>query len=637
MELSINTQVPCDENLKKDLDPEQLKAVCAPLTNTCVFAIAGSGKTRVLTYRVANLINNGIKENSMLLLTFTNKAADEMITRIKKLLNKSRLSLTAGTFHSVASLFLRKYAKEIGYTKGFDILDSKSQKNLIKNCRDYYVVNYKVNDSEFPSHNVLTEIYSGAINHNLSFVDFIKKYYPYIKGVTVDAILLIFQDYVDRKETTNCMDFDDLLLNFLDLLQNKSIQKEITDHFKYVFVDEYQDINWIQYEILELLNKGNDNMFVIGDSNQCIYQFRGSNDKYIDLFEKTHENVNKFHLTYNYRSTPQILNLAESSINNNDLNYTVELHTKNPDSSKPFVFGTQEKDKQIEYIAKDILKYHSKELNNVAILVRKGAEIERIKEILSKEGITSKIKGGNSLLQTKHFNDIYNILSSLENPANEVAFKHTLGLFNIYKTNVDKIYSNLKQNKFNLNKYSLTLAPQANSAMSLLISLKNAPYKNVSEKIRQISDMFYTKYIHTKFANADEIDEDIRYLMISSERFKEINQFIDFYLLERCKERETSSKSSITIITMHKAKGLEWDYVYIPNMNKSEFPRSKEKDINDNTEQVQNERKLFYVATTRAKKELVISYSMELEDGKEIGPSVFLEELEPDTFDHDFY
>ena len=629
--------IPCSKILADDLDKEQLRAVCAPLSNTCVFAIAGAGKTRVLTYRVANLIDNGIKENNMLLLTFTNKAADEMVSRIKKLLNKNKLSLTAGTFHSVASLFLRKYAKELGYKKSFDILDAKAQKSLIKNCREQYVRNYKVNDTEFPSHNVLSEIYSGAINHNLTFVEFMKKYYPYIKGVTIDAILLIFQDYIDRKELTHCMDFDDLLLNFLDLLNNNKIRKEINEHFKYIFVDEYQDINWIQYEILELLNKNNDCLFVIGDSNQCIYQFRGSNDKYIDLFEKTHENVFRYHLNCNYRSTPEILQLAEDSINNNTVLYDVSLETINKAGTKPFVFGTQEKDDQIRLIAKDILECHTEHLEDVAILVRKGAEIEMIKEILAEEGVSSKIKGGSSLLQTKHFNDIYNILAFLENPANEVAFKHTFTLFNVYKNNIDKVYDYLKTIKFDLSKYNFSLAPQVTAVMSLLISLYNAPYKNVSEKISQISDMFYKKYIHTKYTDANSVEEDIDYLFRSSLRFKEISQFIDFYVLERYKEKENDFDNSITIITMHKAKGLEWDYVYIPNLNRSEFPRSKERDVDDNTEQVQNERKLFYVAITRAKKELVLSYSMESEDGKEIGPSVFLEELDPESFNHNFY
>ncbi len=628
-------QLICKPNLEKDLDPEQLKAVNAPLTNTCVFAVAGSGKTRVLTYRVANLIDNGIPEENMILLTFTNKAANEMVDRIKKLLNKTKLKLTAGTFHSIASMFLRKYAEKIGYSKNFNILDDKAQKRLIKACRDEYVKNYKVKDTEFPSFSVLTEIYSGSINHNISFVEYLKMYYPYFRGVTIDGILLIFEDYVARKNETNCMDFDDLLLNFYDLLQEKDIRAEINDYFKYIFVDEYQDINWIQYEILELLN-ANDNMFVIGDSNQCIYQFRGSNDKYIDLFEKTHENVNRFHLTYNYRSSPEILKLAQCSIDNNNLKYPTLLNTKNESGEKPFVFGTELKEDQLKLMAEDIIQNHRDELSEVAILVRKGAEVEKIKETLTAEGLPVRIKGGNSLLKTKHFNDIYNILAFFTNPANEVACKHTLSLFGIYNNKIQEIYENLRVNKFNLNSFSLKLSPSISATIELIKDIYNQPYSNVSDKIEQIRTSFYERYAQLNYTNMDKVDEDLDELVLTSKRFKNLSQFIDFYVLERVKEKEIIKKDSVTIITMHKAKGLEWKYVYIPNLNKTEFPRSREADINDNTDQVQNERKLFYVAVTRAKNELVLSYSME-EDKRKLGPSVFLEELDPDVFDHDFY
>lgn len=626
----------CDVSLAKDLDDEQLKAVCAPLTNTCVFAIAGSGKTRVLTYRVANLINNGIPENSMLLLTFTNKAADEMTSRIKTLLKKKKLTLTAGTFHSIASLFLRKYSEELNISKRFDILDAKAQKTLIRKCRDQYVYNYKVKDSEFPSHNVLTEIYSGAINHNLSFVEYMKKYYPYIRGITIDGILLIFEDYVERKEQTNCLDFDDLLLSFYDLLKINKVREEITEHFRYIFVDEYQDINWLQYEILELLNASN-SMFVIGDSNQCIYQFRGSNDKYIDIFEASHQNTQKYHLTYNYRSTPEILALAESSINNNPVSSHVYLHTKNSSSQRPLIFGTQTKEEQIRVIAEDIMDNHSSELNEVAVLVRKGAEIQEIREMLRTEGISAQIKGGNDLLNTRYFNDIYNILSFVENPYNEVAFEYTFSLMGLNVSTIKKIYSYLKKEKFRMDDFSLTLDKDSKNITKFLMNIQSKPYSNVSEKLEDIYNSFYRRYINMRYANASEIEEVVEFFINSSARFSTISQFLDFYILERNKEKEDKTKDTVTIITMHKAKGLEWKYVYIVNLNKTEFPRSKDKDIDDNTEQVQNERKLFYVAITRAKEELTIGYSMKNTDKKDIGPSAFLEELDPKIFDAEFY
>lgn len=624
----------CSSILKKDLDSEQLAAVEAPLTNTCVFAIAGSGKTRVLTYRVANLIDNGIDESSILLLTFTNKAADEMTERIKKLLNKSKLDLVSGTFHSVASMFVRKYADALDYSQNFDILDARAQKFLLKNCRDNYVKNFEVRDMDFPSHTVLADIYSGAINHNLTFVDYLAKFYPYIKGVTIDGILLIFEDYVARKEETNCLDFDDLMLGFYDLLKIEKIKEEITNDLKYIFVDEYQDINWLQYEILEMLNV-NESMFVIGDSNQCIYQFRGSNDKYIDMFESSHKDVNRYYLTYNYRSTPEILKFAECSINNNKLKTRVLLNTKNKSNKKPFILGATTKEEQIEAVVDHIISHHGKELRKVAVLVRKGTEIQGLREELRKRGLSFKIKGGNDLLSSRYFNDLYNILSLIENPANEVAFEYTMSLFGVNSQTISKSYKYLKSIKYDMSKYQMTAGEEIKSIISMIVSFIETPYKNAAEKISDVYNVFYRRYVYANFVRAQEIDEEIQYLINTGYKFNTVSEFLDYYLLEKNKT-ESNNKNSLNIITMHKAKGLEWDYVYIINLNKTEFPRSKEEDTYNNTEQVQNERKLFYVSITRAKKELMISYSMKNEQKKELGPSVFLEEMDPDCFDNDF-
>lgn len=629
--------IPCSEKLSANLDEEQLQAVCAPLTNTCVFAVAGSGKTRVLTYRVANLIENGINENHMILLTFTNKASEEIKNRIKILLGKNRCTVTAGTFHSVASYFVRKYAKEINFNPNFSVIDEKTRNDYIKECRDYLLgTNEKIKPTEFPSHTVLASIYSGAINHNKTFVKYISEYYHYFKGETIDYILTIFEDYIERKEKTDCLDFDDLLLSFLDILNIEHVKKEINNYFKYIFVDEYQDINWLQYEIIEKLNN-NQSLFVIGDSNQCIYQFRGSDDKYIDNFIKEHKNVNEYQLSHNYRSTPEILKLAEDSINHNNVSKKVILNTFNPTNIKPFVFGTYEISRQLEIMAQNIKKHYIKELDKVAILVRKGTEIEQVKKALLIENIPFNVKGNNNLLNKKYFNDICNILSFIDNTANETACKYILKMFDIYKNNIDKVYSYLKTIDFDLNKFNLDINYQTTQTIKLLSNIKNKSYENVSEIISEIWNVFYKQYVYNNYMNARDIEADINYLITFSSSFKKISQFIDFYLLERNKEKENTTKKAITIITMHKSKGLEWDYVYIPNLNETWFPRSKNKDVDSNTKQVQNERKLFYVAITRARKRLYLSYSEEDETGAELGASSFISELQPENFNCDFF
>ena len=212
-----------NETITNNLDKEQLAAVEAPLGNICINAIAGSGKTRVLTHRVANMIDNGYSESEMMLLTFTDKASQEMKTRIKEILKKNDLKLFAGTFHSIASRFLRKYASRIGMDESFTILTPYKQIKLMDNCRDKVVANYEDKDDRFPSANVLVDIYSSAINHDETFVSFMKKYYGYFTGERIDVIITIFEDYVCRKQDENTLDFDDLLISFYDLLCNKEI------------------------------------------------------------------------------------------------------------------------------------------------------------------------------------------------------------------------------------------------------------------------------------------------------------------------------------------------------------------------------------------------------------------------------
>lgn len=630
--------IPCSKKLASDLDKEQLQAVCAPLSNTCVFAVAGSGKTRVLTYRVANLIENGIDEKYMILLTFTNKASEEIKNRIKTLLNKNKCTVTAGTFHSVASFFVRKYAKEIDFDSNFSVIDDKTRNDYMKECRDTLIKSHsgRIKDTEFPSHTVLTSIYSGAINHNETFIKYMEKYYHFFKGETLDFILTVFEDYIARKESTNCLDFDDLLLSFLDLLNIEHVKQEINGYFKYVFVDEYQDINWLQYEIIEKLNS-NQSLFVIGDSNQCIYQFRGSDDRYIDYFIKTHKDVNEYHLSYNYRSTPEILKVAETLINNNDVHRKVVLKTLNQSNIKPFVFGTYEIPIQLRIMAQNIRKHYKDELDKVAILVRKGTEIEEIKKALLIEDLPFNVKGNNNLLNKKYFNDICNILSFINNAANEPACKYVLKMFDTYKDNINKAYDYLKTINFDLNKFNINISYKITSAIKIFTNIKNKKFENISEIISEIWNSFYKQYVYTNYTGYQNIESDVNYLISFSTGFKSINQFTDFYLLERNKEKENKQQKAITIITMHKSKGLEWDYVYIPNLNNSWFPRSKDDDVASNTKQVQNERKLFYVAITRARKRLYLSYSQQDNEGKDLGVLPFIEEFEQESFNCDFF
>lgn len=626
--------IKCNEILAQDLDPEQLNAVEAPIGNTCTFAIAGAGKTRVLTYRVANLIDNGYPENSMMLLTFTNKASAEMITRIKKILNKDRLNLLAGTFHNVACRFLRRYANEIGYSKSFSILNPYSQYVLMNNCRNSYIEIYGEDDDEFPSKAILVDIYSGAINHELSFSEYIKKYYPYYeigdKHYT-DGILLIFEDYVKRKQDENLMDFDDLLLNFLDILNIDKIKEEINKYFKYIFVDEYQDINWIQYEILEKLNSENA-MFVIGDKAQCIYQFRGSRDEYIDLFEATHDNVQKYKLTYNYRSTPEILLLAEKTINNNELTEPVVLNTKNEPFSSPLLLGTHDEESECKKLALVIKNNYMDCLSDVAILVRKGAQIGIIEKALKEENISCNLVGAKSFYDNDYVKNLIALVQLRTNYANEDAFIRAVKLFpGVGTTYAETVFKELKKNNFNFDALFNKFNYKVDNALSTISNIINVNIQTVSQLLQYICDNFYKHYMEIKYENFEEKYDDIQYLIDSTNAMTNVDAFLDVLTLDKVNDRKNDKQNSVTVITMHKAKGLEWDNVFLPFLDKGEFPRCRDKDYMNNEKNVQNERNLFYVAITRAKKQLIMSYSMTYSN-KDTEKSPFLREFDDDDY-----
>jgi len=630
-----NNTILCNEHIRKELDNQQLEAVESPLGNICVFAIAGSGKTRTLTYRVANLIDNGIPEEEIMLLTFTNKAADEMTERICNVLGKKKLSLISGTFHSIASKILREYAKEIGYSNKFKIVTPGVQRSLIDSCRSEYLEKYKqgFNNDEFPSKSVIADIYSGAINHNKTFREYMMEYYPYYRNDIPDGIILILKDYVARKDKEGMMDFDDLLMNFMDLLSIDDVRKIINKKYKYVFVDEYQDINWMQYKILERLNASN-NMFVIGDAKQCIYQFRGSRPEYIDMFKKTHDNVHSYSLTYNYRSTPEILKLAEEVIFYNDPNNRIVMNTKNHKSSLPFIFGCDNEEQEIQKIA-GFIREKEMDYKETAILVRRGAQINIVEKVMKKENIPYNLVGNISMYESEHIQDLIAFLQLIDNRDNEAAFMRVATIFSgIGSKYSSAMYKLLKSTKFDYITASKAVRGIQQNVLNILAKIVCRSYADIPSMLQCVINDFYGNYAKNKFPDFEDRMEDIRYLFKTSEEYINLTLFLDDITTMRKQERK-KGKECVTIITMHKAKGLEWDNVFIPFVDKNEWPRCRDKDYLFNSDNIKNERNLFYVAVTRAKKELFISYSLYYTE-KPAGPSQFLEEIDGDVYEADF-
>lgn len=624
--------IKCSKKLSDDLDAEQLKAVEAPLNNTCVIAVAGSGKTRVLTYRVANMIDNGFREEEMTLLTFTRKASQEMTDRIKKILGKKELNLLSGTFHGVANLLLHEYAKEIDMPSDFKVLGPSEGRNIIRELRWKYIKTHmegaaEENDRKFPDPSIVIDICSGSINHGLTFMDFIRKYYPYFEtNGFADPIILLIEDYMRYKKEHKMLDFDDLILKFLEMLSDERVQEKINSKYKYIFVDEHQDINWIQYGILEKLN-GNQNMFVIGDPKQCIYQFRGSMPEYITKFKEEHEGARQYTISHNYRSTPEIMAVANDVLNYGEpTSRQIQIQAVIQNGMIPMVRGCMTEIEEMEWIADTIIK-ENLDVSKTAVLVRKGTQIVLVKQILKSKGIKCKADKEVPFYKKEHVKIAIDFLDTASKTADEDAFVNAARNFSINKNRALSLYQMYKTNGFNAGS---RLNEKEADFMSCMDILYENCYNNIKKMLERLKEEFLDRYFQIRFFNYEEVMDDIDFLSKLTDGIKDVSSLRNS--LELLQDDSGNSKGNvITITTVHKSKGLEYENGFLPFVTKGLWPRGPESSYIQQTDSIKNERNLFYVGVTRAMKRLYISYSCTVEDNI-AGPSPFLTEIKQEHF-----
>lgn len=627
--------IPCNAKMRSELNDEQTAAVEAPLTNVCINAIAGSGKTRVLTYRVANLIDNGYAESEMILLTFTTKASQEMTARIKEILETDKLQLMSGTFHGVASQILRKYAKALGISETFSVLEGYRQRGLIDNCRKEMIKSYEGEESNFPSASLLVEIYSGAINHDIPFVEYIKNNYNWITETQIDEIITLFRDYIDRKQEEGLLDFDDLLIKFYDLLHDyPDIREEITERFKYIFVDEYQDINQLQFDILKLLNKNN-TLFAIGDTAQCIYQFRGSKDEYIEQFSEHYPEACIYNLSYNYRSDGAILKLAEAVINKNQYNRYIECNTVNDQGEKPSVFACKDGETEAETIAAQIIEAVQSgyfQFSDIAIIVRKMSQATILHSVFNKYHIPYGSGGERNLYEERYMKGLLSLVGIVANPKDETNMQQALRLCPyITQEKAADIYSTFKKNNFDFEKTIFELTGDKQRAMEKIRDIYMFKAENVSRLIKYIMDTMYEKYLLRNTENAQDKISEIQSLINTTGSIANVSAFLDIISLSKNSQLRDKG-NHVSIMTIHKSKGLEWDMVIIPCLAKGEFPKCRPRDYTSNAKNVRDERNLLYVGITRARYSLIMTYAKTYGD-KKAGPSYFIEEIKNDGSD----
>ncbi len=634
---------------EQELNSQQLEVVMAGDGPLLVIAGAGSGKTRVVTYRVARLIESGVNPSRILLVTFTNKAAREMLHRVKSLIKADIRRIWGGTFHHIANLTLRRHGEAIGYSPKFTILDREDARDLLNACLPDLKINPK--ERRFPRADVLNDIISLTANTQANLEDVITNRYPYFLEIA-DDIARIAQFYHQRKTKLNLMDFDDLLLNWKLLLEkHPEIKESYAEKFRYILVDEYQDTNKIQAEIVDLLGYRRRNVMVVGDDSQSIYSFRGANFANIVEFPRRYPETKIFKLEINYRSTPEILELANSSITQNQKQFPKRLTPVRGSGSSPVLIPLKDVIQQAEFVAQRILELRDEgvPLREIAVLYRSHYHSMELQMELTRRGIPFEVRSGLRFFEQAHIKDVTAYLKIIHNPKDELAWKRVVKLYpRIGSRTADKIWRHISSKENGLkaarDQKLLTQIPRGAEEgwkrfLSLLKSLQ-APeiLKFPGEMIQVVIEEGYDDYLQNVYPNYQSRLEDLNQLGNFALQYGSLENFLsELALLSSVTGEDVAGREEdeqVTLSSIHQAKGLEWRVALIIWLSEGRFPAAKA--LSD-PEGEEEERRLFYVATTRAKDELYLCYPLMLPEGRYqsilLRPSRFIQELSEDTYE----
>jgi len=646
-----NYKVEITSNLKQRIDYEkvlnesQLRAVFSTDGSYLLIAGAGSGKTRTLTYRTARLIELGYNPTSIVLLTFTRKAAKEMLDRASALLDERCSKILGGTFHSFSYLLLRQYGNIINLDKNFTILDQQDSIDILGMIRNEIVSK----NSRFPQKDTLQKIYSYTLNTGTSIEDYLLKEYPHFYHLTneIEKLFIAYQNY---KIENNVLDYDDLLKYTVLLLNsNDKIADNFLKSLSFIMIDEYQDTNHLQALITKALAKFNNNVMAVGDDSQSIYSFRGANFKNIMEFPQLFPKVQIIKLQENYRSPQEILDFSNEIIRNLKYKYPKVLHSNKKGKEKPAIIPTKNEQEQSEFIVNRILDLLDEgvNLNEIAVLIRSAYFSYDLELELQKKKIPFQKIGGIKFVEAAHIKDVLAFLKTSVNIKDVLSFSRILTLLNgIGHKKANQIISVLNfdllknfDKNFPISK--INKLTNEEELFQLLKLLKNLAFdeESLAEKIQKVI-IFYTPYFQSKFDDYNKREKDFNSLLTIASRYDDLQSFLSDLALDPPNssiidfEDEQKEKNFLTISTIHSAKGLEWEVVFIMNVVEGYFPSYYSL---KNEEQLEEERRLFYVAVTRAKERLYITYPMFI-NSNEMGssfarPSTFLKEINPKFYE----
>jgi len=627
----------------KLLNPEQCEAATAGDGPLLVLAAAGTGKTRTLVYRVAYLVERGERPDSLLLLTFTNRAAREMLERAKEVAGDAVGNLLSGTFHHVCNRFLRRFGDRLGYPNDFTILDRDDSHALIDRCIKDTVRNKK----DFPKKDVMSSLIGSAANRACDIEDVLEQT---VQELRVDPmeIIKVANLYAERKCAMGAMDFDDLLVNGLRLLvEHESVRDFYQNRFRHVLVDEYQDTNLLQARMVDILGGLSRNVMAVGDDFQCIYSWRGADFKNIMEFPKRWDGCRIVKLERNYRSVPEVLAVANACIQGNPEQFQKTLRPTRKARNKPQVFFLRDGDEQARAVLAMIRRYQEDgyALRDMAVLYRAHFHSIELQMMLGRARLPFVITSGIGVFEQAHVKDVVAFLRVCENRSDRMAFGRLLGMLSgVGEKTVDALWETLN-GRFETSdpqqraRLVAALKPAARGQWQEIDRLMDEYHRERlaaagGEAVQRFCDVFYHTYLAKVYDNAERREEDIRELALQIGKSEGgVAGFLQEVALLTNVDHEYDKMARehadmLRLSTVHQAKGLEWPVVIVIWTSEGMFPSSRSM---GESEDDAEERRLFYVAVTRAKDELVLC-APEMRRTRDGGvffckPSRFIKEL----------
>ena len=616
---------------RAELNEQQFDAVTSLLGQSLVIAGAGSGKTRTLTYRVAYLLDNGIAPENILLLTFTNKAAREMLERVEGLVPHETRNLWGGTFHSIGSRLLRRHAAKVGLTPSFTIMDREDQKDLMN--ASIAAAGVKTKEVRFPKPELIGDMFSLADNTGVELADVLEARYPYFADLH-DGLVKVRKAYRERKLETNNVDFDDLLMLAVQLFEeHPEVAEHYQQQFQFVLVDEYQDTNHIQSQLIALCAKKHGNLMVVGDDAQSIYSWRGADFEHILQFSETYPEAKTFKIETNYRSVPEVLELANHAIRGNRRQFEKTLVADRPPRGQlPALIPVNDPNTQAAFVAQRVLELRDEgiELEEMAVLYRAHYQAMELQMELTHRGIPFNITSGLRFFEQAHIKDVAAFMKLAVNRRDEVAFKRIVRMLpGIGQVSADKLWAAWGGTKaargdnppesFSDIFLGFKVPAKAKAAWEQFAYTMDelAPGGELAaprEMIKSVVGGVYDDYMRSKFTNYDNRRQDLEQLQRYSEGFEDTNEFLGQLALlagvdgepQRGVEKQDKSEM-LTLSSVHQAKGLEWRAVFVIWLTEGMFPNARVIEEDDEEESgLEEERRLFYVAVTRAKDELYL-------------------------------